>query len=197
MSFAHTFSFSFGGDAGESNSYASQLLKLLPPGPLWNFESNSKLRATMLGIGDEFARVQLRGAQLIDESDPRTASETLGDWETMLSLPDGIVLEIPATFAERRVAITQKLVSRAGQNYAFFESLCSACGYPLISITRYAGSVLRCGFRVGDRVYGADYAYSMLVTVSPATAGALTHAQFEGVVRHATHSHITVMFTYT
>lgn len=197
MSFAHTFAFTFGGDVGESNTYASQLLKLLPPGLLWNVESDSKLRATMLGVGDEFTRVQLRGVNLIDESDPRTASETLEDWERMLGLPDEQVPVIPATFAERRIAITAKLVSRGGQNYAFFETLCAAAGYPLLSIDKFVGSVLRAGFRVGDRVYGDAYAYAIRITVGPATTGALTHAQFEAVIQHATHSHIVVIFVYT
>jgi uncharacterized protein YmfQ (DUF2313 family) len=186
--------------------WGSTIAKLFPPGKLWNFEAGSALHRLAVAIGDEFARVQARGANLVEESDPRTASETLADWEEMLALPDELVTAIPATTAGRRVAIAAKYAARGGQSLAFFTTLCAACGYPLISITRYANEVLRCGpttlaagfvFRVNDRVYGAAYAYSMLITVSPATLGALTHAEFEAVVRARVHSHIEVMFTYT
>lgn len=183
----------------------SMLARLLPPGTLWNLDLGGGLQRLLVAIGDEFARVLARGINLVDESDPRTASETLADWERMLGLPDDLVTAIPATTEGRRVAIAAKYAARGGQSYSFFSTLCSACGYPLVSITLYANEVLRCGptslaagfvFRVNDRVYGAAYAYAMTITVGAAAAGALTHAQFEAVIRRATHSHIQVMFTY-
>lgn len=184
-------------DSSELSSYGSQLAKLLPPGPrLWNLEQDSSLKAMLDAIGDEFERVRVQGLDLIEESDPRTATATLDYWEDTIGLPDERVLSIPGTDAERRVAITQKLVSRGGQNYAFFETLSAACGYPLLSIDKFAESVLRAGFRVSDRVYGAEWAYSMRLNLDTATAGALSHADFERVIRHATHSHIQVSFTY-
>ncbi len=188
----------FGGEESSALSgYGRQLAQLLPPGArFWNLEEDSELRAMLDAIGDELERVRLQGLDLIEESDPRTATATLEYWEDTVGLPDERVLEIPGTDAERRVAITQKLVSRGGQNYTFFETLSAACGYPLNSIDKFAESILRAGFRVSDRVYGAEWAYSMRLNVAAATAGALSHADFERVIRHATHSHIQVSFTY-
>jgi len=186
--------------------WGSAIAKLLPPGKLWNLEADSALQRLTVAIGDEFARVQARASDLIEETDPRTADETITDWERVLSLPDDLVTSIPATLAARRVAVTQKFVARGGSNDEFYDVLCDACGYALVSITRYATEVLRCGatsrpaglvFRVNDRVYGADYAYTILITVTDtASPPALSHTQFEAVVRARTHSHITVMFTY-
>lgn len=179
-----------------SSAYLRQLKHLLPPGVLLNLEAGSVLSRLLEGLADELARVNARVADLLNESDPRTATETLAEWEAMLALPDERVTEIAVTAAERRVAITQKLIARGGQSVEFFTALCAACGYPLNSIDLFADAVLRVGFRVGDRCYGELYAYTMRLNLGTPTAGALSTAQFEAVIRHATHAHITVAFTY-
>jgi len=177
--------------------YGSHLVKLLPPGVLWDFEGTSELRKTLVAMGDEFQRVEDRGVDLIEESDPRTATETIGDWEEMVSLPDEQVTEISADIAERRIAVTQKLVGRSGQDDDFYERLCAACGFSLISITRHANDMTRSGTaESGDTLSGVAWAYAITLRVLE-TLNALTEEQFEAVVRAATHSHITVVFIYT
>ncbi len=180
-----------------ASDYGTHLQNLLPPGKLWNLEPDSKLHRLLVGMGDEFARVEARGATLLEESDPRTATETIGDWERVLALPDALVTTISAVLAERRIAVTQKLVGRSGQNLAFYAALCNACGYPFISITRYADAVLRAGFRVGRRCYGYRWAYAMTLSVTNAGyLDRLTADQFEAVIRHVTQTHIEVTFIY-
>jgi uncharacterized protein YmfQ (DUF2313 family) len=179
-----------------SSSAGSRLLDLLPPGRLWELEAGSTLHRLMVGVGDEVDRVITRARDLFEETDPRTAIETIGDWERVLALPDEQVIAIPATLAQRRVAVTQKLVGRTGQNLSFFTALCAACGYPVNQIERFATSMLRVNGRVGARVYGEAWAYTMRITLNAPTAGALSVADFERVVRHATHAHIVVVFTY-
>lgn len=176
--------------------YRSQLAKLLPPGALWDLESDSTLIKLLTGMGDELERLQQRGLTLIDESDPRSASETLEEWEKALGLPDERVTSISTDTYKRRTTITQKYVGRGGQNYEYFASLCAACGYPLQSIFKHQSQMLRVGARVNDRVYGKSYAYTITITLNAPTEGALSHADFERVIRHITHSHITVIFVY-
>lgn len=182
--------------AYDAASYARQLKQLLPRGAVWNLEAGSGVNKVLLAIADELARVDARGLNLIDEADPRTANETIADWERMLALPDDRVLVIPATLALRRIAVTQKFVSLGGQSVAFFTALALACGY-VITITKFANSVLRVGFRVGARVYGVAYAYAMQINVAAPAGVAMAHADFERVIRHVTHSHIVVIFVYS
>lgn len=177
-------------------SYAAQIRKLFPRGRLWRFEPDSNLWKLVQAIADEFDRVRGRGKDLINESDPRTATETIADWEAMLSLPDERVPELSAVLAERRVAVTSKFVAQGGSNYAYYETLTLACGYPLVSIEKLSGRLLRAGFRVGDRAYSDAYAYAILITVDEPPGAALSHADFERAIRHVTHAHIEVMFTY-
>lgn len=114
-----------------ADAYARQLRELLPPGAAFSPEDDSEISATLQALAQELARVDARGVDLINESDPRTANETITDWERVLKLPDDRVTVIPATLAERQIAITQKYANRGGQNVDFFVKLCALCGYTL------------------------------------------------------------------
>ncbi len=71
----------FTGDA-----YASAQKKLLPPGRLWNLFLDSVLTKVFLATGDELERVSGRSFDLREESDPRTTTELITDFECMLAL---------------------------------------------------------------------------------------------------------------
>lgn len=178
-------------------SYFSLLKKLLPPGR-WNLEDDSNVSGVLRASADELERVGDRAEQLIEESDPRTATETIEDWERVLGLPNEQIPEIPGTLAERRVAVTAQYVARGGQNYEYYETVCAACGYPLISIERMTNRMFRAETgRVGDRVYGEAYAFAILLTLDTPTAGALTEEQFKAVIRKICHSEFVPVFEFT
>jgi uncharacterized protein YmfQ (DUF2313 family) len=176
-----------------SEGYARQLLQLLPPGRLWTLLADTEIFRAALGLADELSRVDARGVDLLNEADPRNATETIEDWERALGLPDERVLVIPSTIEERRIAVAQKLTNLGGQSVSFFVALAAACGYT-VTVSRFR--VLRVGCRVGDRVYGDAFAYSFEMLVETPTGDALPQADFERVIEHATHAHATVVFTY-
>jgi uncharacterized protein YmfQ (DUF2313 family) len=105
-------------------AYARQLTQLLPRGPLWTTEAGSVLGKLLLGLAEELARIDARGEVLLDEADPRTADETLEDWERVLGItpPDG------ATENKRRVAAAAKYVARGGQTPSYFVALAASLG---------------------------------------------------------------------
>lgn len=175
-------------------SYLRQLKSLLPPGVLLNLSPSGVISKTLQATSDELARVDARAIDLLNESDPRTATETIGEWEQVVSLPDEQVPVVPATLAERRTAVTQKWTMRGGQSLTYFAQLCTACGWVLDSIT--LSSVLRAGFRANDRCYEATYAYTINFNLRDPIAGALSTANLERVLRHATHAHMITQFTY-
>lgn len=178
-------------------SYTRMVQLLYPPGELFRCEPGTVLHRLNEAIADELTRVNQRAADLIEESDPRTATETLPEWERMLSLPDDVVTVLPGTDEGRRVAVTQKYVSQGGQNYAYFEQVCAACGYPLISIERGADDVLQFDYEVDAEFVDEVSAFHITVTVAPAGPGALTHTQFEAAFRKRLHAGITANFIYT
>lgn len=175
-------------------SYLRSLKALLPPGVLFNLAPDGIVSKTLQATSDELARVDARGIDLLNEADPRTATETLDDWERVVSLPDEQVLAIPGTTAERRVAVTQKWIARGGQSLAYFTELCAACGWVLDSVDLF--EVLRANFRANDRCFDSTYAYTINFNLRDPSAAALATADVERVLRHATHAHIIAQFTY-
>lgn len=174
-------------------SYLRTLKQLLPPSVLFT-TPGPVLSKTLQAISDELGRVDARAIDLLNEADPRTATETLEDWERTVSLPDAQIPSIPATTAGRRVAVTQKWVARGGQSRAYFTALVSACGWTLVSLD--VAAVLRANCRANDRCYDSTYAYSINFNLTGAVTGALATADLERVLRHATHAHIITQFTY-
>jgi uncharacterized protein YmfQ (DUF2313 family) len=188
-------------------AYARQLKALLPPGPVWNLEADSTLSKLLLGIGEELARVEGRGLAVLDESDPRTALETLEDWERVYGLPDGCLLTVPDAIGERQALVTQKAVALGGQSRQFFIDLAATLGYT-VTITEF--HPLRAGFRAGDRCYGLAWAYAWQVNV-PMTeivifrAGSRAGDRVRGwgyidvecIIERVAPAHTTVLFAYS
>lgn len=190
-----------------AEAYSRMLRGLLPRGAAFDrLGSDSNLVRFFAALGDELARVDARMHVLLAESDPRSAVETLADWERMLALPDDRVLAIPGTTSGRQSAITAKYIAREGQNYAFFERLINACGYALIRIDTYASETFRVGDRVtdslgvGGRLFDQTWAYAVGFVVDaapPLVSVPLTQAETERVVAHAVHAHIQPVFTWS
>jgi uncharacterized protein YmfQ (DUF2313 family) len=109
----------------DAAAYARQLKALLPPGRLWSVEAGAELSKLLLGIAEELARIDGRAADLLNEWDPRTADETLEDWERVLGITPGA----SDTEAARRLAITAKVIARGGSTPFYFVQLASALGF--------------------------------------------------------------------
>jgi uncharacterized protein YmfQ (DUF2313 family) len=139
-------------------AYARQLKGLLPPGAALLIR-DSTIEDTLEAIAEELARLDARGEALIEEADPRTTAELITDWERVLGLPDGCVLELPATLADRRLAVAGKIAARGGQSRPFFIAAALALGFTS-TISEFYSDVLRSGFRSGDRVNGIAWVHT-------------------------------------
>ena len=106
------------------DAYARQLAQLLPRGALWKLEPDSWLSKLLLAIAGELARIDDRSDDLVDEWDPRTALETLPEWERVVGITDP-----SAVTSERQAAVAAKLVARGGQTAAYFEELAAFLGF--------------------------------------------------------------------
>ena len=70
------------------DDYLAQLVALLPTGPAIPREPGGVLLRLLEAPAAELARVDLRGAALLDEADPRATAELLTDWQHAFGLPD-------------------------------------------------------------------------------------------------------------
>lgn len=187
--------------AQTATAYGRMLKKLLPPGRLWDLLPDSILSLVCLGIGDELNRAESRGEDVIDETDPRTATETLAEWEAMLALPDEDVVDLPDTDAKRRLAITAKFTRYGGQTPAYFLRLAAQCGYDSDQnyVTEgYAETVFRSGRgRSGEVIRGAAWAHVWEMTIEvPGLGDFLTQDELEAIIRRAAPAHTVVIFNY-
>lgn len=146
-----------------SDAYTQQLMALLPRGQAWPRQAGTLLHRLLSAIGIEFARIDARADDIVNEADARTTLEMMQDWERVLGLPDECTG--PAdTLQDRRNRVVQKLTTIGGQSKAFFIELAAALGYD-IEITEFRPFI--CGLsHCGENLNGGhDCRFNWRVTV--------------------------------
>lgn len=157
-------------------AYARQMAQLLPRGPAWNFAPDGPFAQLLLALGAEFARIDTRSLDLIEEADPRTTLEMLPDWERVAGLPDTCT-GAPDEVSERQAALHQKIAGLGGQNRAAFIEIAARLGYQT-EIEEHRPA--RIGDRVGDPVNGQDWAFAWTLNIRP-FEGYLEESEFLAV----------------
>ena len=102
---------------------------LLPHGNAWPRDEDAVLTKFLKAKATMQATTHNRAVDVLDEADPRTASEMFEDWERVLGLPDACV-NAEQTIDERRAAILTKLNARGGQTPAYYSTLLTVAGFP-------------------------------------------------------------------
>lgn len=119
------------------NDYLQAFLALLPQGQAWPRAIESILVRTCTGLCEFWGYVDARAADLLEiESDPRTTTELLLEWERAFGLPDPCVKE-PLTVTERRKALLTRITMLGAQSREFFIGLATGMGYT-VTITEYS-----------------------------------------------------------
>jgi uncharacterized protein YmfQ (DUF2313 family) len=144
-----------------ADDYAQVLADLLPRGWAWSRELTSVLMLVLEGLAAEFARITARDCDLLAESYPGTALETLTDWERICGLPDPCTGTL-GSIQERRAAILAKLAMRGGQSRQYYIDVAAALGF-VITITEYQPFRVGKG-RAGDYLAGEDWLFYWRVT---------------------------------
>lgn len=191
--------------AKSADEYAGQLAALLPPGAVWNLDADSKLSAFWFALAQELARVDLRADALVNESDPRTISETLPEWEALLGLPDPCV-SFDQTTAERVRSVVAKYIAQGGQSPAYFIEIAAALGFT-ITLTEFRPYTV--GMAVNLPICGSTWAYAWQVNAPLASVQKMTVADavdnplrwweneiLECVMKRLKPAHTSVLFAY-
>lgn len=147
--------------------YQGLLRRLFPSGKAWSFSPVSKLENLISGFAIELARIETRSTDLRNEADPRTAFESLADWERIVGLPDACQSGVAIDTNQRRSDIVRKLTARGGQSPAYFIALAASFGY-VITIIKYPS--FRAGQnRCGDPIWGISWAFHWGVVIPQET----------------------------
>jgi uncharacterized protein YmfQ (DUF2313 family) len=142
--------------------YLAQLAALLPPGPALSRDPDSVLMRLLVAPAAELARVEARGAALLDEADPRGTSELLEDWERVAGLPDPCLGPAP-TIAQRRARLVQQLTQTRGQSPAFFVAVAQQLGAATASVTEFREH--DCEQSCEAPVHGPDWRFAWLLNL--------------------------------
>ena len=153
------------------DDYLAQLQNLLPPGKSFTRAAGATLTKVLRAWGTEFGNVELRGQELLLESDPRSSLELLGEWEDFLGLPDPCLTKRPTAVALRRFAAVSRLTSEGGQSRAFYVSLALSLGYKITVEDVEEFGPFRVGEgRIGDRFFGSEWSFVWRVHAPEHTA---------------------------
>lgn len=177
------------------DAYARQLKQLLPRGRLWKLEPTSWLSKLLLGISEELARIDARGEDLLDEWDPRTATETLEDWERLLSITPAA----GAALTDRRVAVAAAYAAQGGATPAYFEALAASLGIAATVVETADPSVWQLVVDVSES--SAPWAvvttyFRVGTSRVPDRLGDVTMAEFEEIINRAKPAHTRCLFVY-
>ena len=115
--------------------HARAIAQLLPPGAALTRDPDTVLGKLMLGLAGETERLSNRTLDLIEEADPRTTVEMVGDWERILGLPSACGTP-PDTLEGRRAAILARLLASGGSSRAALVALAAAMGEHIRIIER-------------------------------------------------------------
>lgn len=140
------------------DDYREALLALFPQGLAWPRNVNATLYKVVDGIAQVMGYVDGRAADLLTvESDPRTTTEMLPDWERNFGLPDICLPYPPDNLPDRRRALIARMTMIGAQDRNFFTELAGSLGQS-IDIHEYAPYMAGVS-RTGDTrspLYGAD-----------------------------------------
>ena len=151
-----------------AEDYKGLLQALLPPGQLWDAlrEPGGLFDDLSAALAEEFARVDGRAAALVGETDPRSTSELLTEWEAFAGLPDPCVGD-PDNTAQRREALLARLTAVGGQSPQYFIDMAAALGYT-VTITEFRPPLADQAV-VGDALTYGDWVYTFSVNAPETT----------------------------
>lgn len=118
------------GTGSKLDKYIDLYKNLLPPGRLWTPREQPVFLSFITSIVTEFCRVDDRADEMKRTVDPRTASEALDLWESMLGIPDECTPD-GQDLVERRSQVVQKLTNIGGLSKTFYEFIGNQLGFDI------------------------------------------------------------------
>ncbi len=171
----------------------ARLQDLMPPGVAWNRDAGTNLTDLLRALAYAFSRVKKRGLDLLEEVDPRTTAEMLGDWERVFGLPDEC--EQPETVAGRRAALLGKMRGFGDPTIANITALALALGYVIIIHEYKRADMFVCTSDCQDSLFTDQWMFVWHVTTSAGETDEQLECALDGF--HPLHTVLVVIFHET
>ncbi len=141
-----------------ADEYYLALKKLLPRGPAWELDDSSFFMEMLNLASLEFARIDADICQLINESDPRTASVTLTEWFHQWGIPDECTKLYSEDDVENYVSALIAKISTQGLSFVeLLSNLALALGYTGVDLGNYEPFTV--DSTVDDRLYSEEWVH--------------------------------------
>lgn len=140
-----------------TEQYRALSMRLLPQGYAWDKSPRGWLWPRLRPIAYELALIHGGIDLMLLESDPRTTTVLLPEWETSVGLPDACT-PAAATLGERRAAVIAKLLDTGGQRLARWRMLATTLGYEDVQFKRLTASSLP--FECGTELAGEEVRFA-------------------------------------
>lgn len=165
--------------------YAAPVSQLLPNGPAWSRDPDTKLMAIARAIGYGFSRVARRALNLLDEAYPPLLQEMITDWESVFGIVPG-TSDLPT----RRAAIIAAILGFDDPTNASFLSVLNTLGYTDAAIFTHKP------FFVGDRVGHTirDQHWRFRFDIVAHTRGTIADAAMKARINRRVPNHTAVGF---
>lgn len=135
-----------------AKDYKLTLQRLFPRGKLWSVSEGSDLDKLLWAFAAELERVDIRVRDMLRESDPEKAIETLTDWEEEYGIPSdcgGVADDL----IQRKLDLKTKIAAQGGQSIEYFQSVFAENGIAIEVTTK---PTLKVGEPVGLPLTGAN-----------------------------------------
>lgn len=175
------------------------LYGLFPPGRIWVKNEDGILYKLLLGIAKQFSRNRTaKVTDLFNEADPRTAVDTLADWEEAL----GVTPPAAATTAERQAACHAAYIATGGQSRPYYIQVAKAfniagpggSGDP--TITEMWPMVATCISPCYVPLYGPEYKFAWRLNLD-ASASTVTKTALETRLNRIKPANTYLFFVYS
>jgi len=114
------------------DNHKSLFISLFPKGKAWKFKENSNFSKLLSAFAVEYARLDSRVDDLIEEVDPRTTNELISAWESLTGFPDTCISSTGETLSERRDSVVRRLTQTGSLSKEFFISMAKDLGYEIV-----------------------------------------------------------------
>jgi uncharacterized protein YmfQ (DUF2313 family) len=157
-------------DAAAIEKHLRALYGSLPRGLIWVRRAGVREKV-LRALATEHAEIQARADQLLLESDPRTTTEMIGDWEEALGLPPIESLDPQPTLDERRAAAAAKYAAVGGAAMQGLIDAAAALGFVITIIEYWPFVPAGMGSSLGDSLWDQEWNFFFEVVAPSAAIG--------------------------
>lgn len=191
-----------------ANQYAEALHALAPSGLLWDALRQDPIWEPLIdALAQEFARIDSRANQLLDETDPRTILELLSEAEAAVGLPDSC-RGLGTSIEQRRIDLKARRLDKGGYGWPIWKALVESFGFTNVTFDEFPPADV--SMSVDSPLYSDDWVNAFRINATAPAAIQFTTSssvdeslgdvaatsRLECVVRRKAASHTTPLFNY-